>query len=605
VFQASSRPLDPATKIRALAERQLEELGIPKTFLPFLEGPEVSSGRFLFGAPAPDLDGDGSPEVLETDARYSYRVNEGPQQALPSVDSETDTRVVVRKGTNGKKLWTKRFDTDAWPISMRLGADGRPGVLVISGIWNFFGTTQQSTLTFDAFEGRRGKHLWSRSYDSVSYYDFLVHVTEDAPLIVATFDGLKGPAEDLMIGLATQVGGLFSSTTSTRVVVVDGASGAEIAHPAVDVGIDWWPIPLPTKDLDGDGLHDYATTNKFGIDLGQGQDPPAVGGTVYARRGTDGGSIWTTSGIDMELFGYTTALPDVVGDTTPEVALSTYVRRKADDLVPVPLPVSSPIGGFRYESRVYLFSGDLGQERWHRAQEWVYSPGDIDRDGKADVMLGNLRASFEKGRTALEQVAMQGDGSRLWQRRSVWRFDTMPCPRGLCSGGWGYYLDASSDLEPDGVDDLVFGQQVQQNQAFKDRITRVYDGRSGKMRFEEELPLQTVRVALDGRGADLLAYDHKQNQVRVSARNGNNRTLWEGSLISSEKILPRHFWLWGMGFALPGDRCGDLVITGGEEQESFYGVFDGGDGRLLWSRATAPKQQRLEWRRGRDSNPAC
>ena len=596
-------------RVKALAERQLKELGIPKDFFPFLrDDAKVRTGRQVYGDPAPDITGSSAPEILETDLRYRYSIGEG-RQTLPSVESEVDTRIVVRDGANGRKLWAKRYDRDAYPFSMRVGKKGRHGVVVISGLWNFFGTTEESTLTFDAFDGR-GKHLWSREYSSVSYYDLLTWISKDSPVMIARFDGIEGRAEDLLIGLATTVAAPTTTTMSVRTLAIDGATGTEHLHPLVDVGIDWWPIPLPTGDLDGDGLDDYATTNKFGVDPGDSetQEPPSIGGTVYSRRGTDGTPIWTTSGLKMALYAFTDKFPDVAGDRTPDIGVSTYVPRQEALPLPLPIPDALPLPrSFWYEPRVYLMEGAFGAVAWHKAWEWAHTPGDIDRNGKHDVVLGRFRASFKKGKTVFDQLAVDGFGRRLWARRSVWKFETMPCPRNVCFGGWGFWFDAASDYQPDRIRDVFLYQEVDQNAAFKDKVTRVFDGRTGRMRFEDDSDrvMQPAGVSIDGRGADLVGFDYGNNEVYMTARDGSNRMLWGGTLSGPDKLVPRNSGFWASGFRLRGDRCGELVVNGYDGDASFYGIFDGGNGRLLWSRWTGPKGQRLTFDGLKDKNPHC
>jgi hypothetical protein len=590
--------------IEALAHKQLEELGIPEDFLPFLrDDAKVRTGRALFGEAAPDLDGDSAPEVLETDLRYSYAARQGVQDSLPTVQSEVDTRIVVRQSTTGKKLWAKRYNRDAWAISMRVGEKGRQGVVVVSGLWNFYGTTETSTLGFDAFEGRSGKRLWSREYSSVTRYDLLTTVSEDAPLMIARFDALEGRAEDLMVAFATRVGDFFDTVMATRVVVIDGATGVEHQHPMVDVGVNWWPIPLPTKDLDKDGLEDYATTNNHGVDLGGSQEPPSFGGTVYARKGTDGSSIWTTSGIEMALFAFTIELPDVVSDGTPDVALNTYVE-KNNSLLPAPIDV--PLISFvRYEDRVYLFDGRFGTERWHRPREWIYSPGDIDSNGKDDLLMGKFKIQPKRSRTLFDQLAVDGDGHRLWGKVSVWEHEALPCPKGFCVAWYGYSVDVSPDVQPDRVKDVLFSQDVEQDASINDSVTRLFDGRSGDLGFETDDEVQSVGVAIDGRGTDLVSHRIKGNKVRVTAHDGSYESLWTGILGGPDKILPRQYWLWADGFVLPGDRCGDLVIDASQDNDSFYGVFNGADGQLMWWRWTGPKAERPTFTQRRDYNKAC
>ncbi len=599
----SGRPNRLDATIQELAKRQLDQLGIPEAFLPFLrDDAKVRTGREMFAIPAPDLNRRSGPELLETDLRYSYAVGEGQQGPLPA-DFDVDTRIVVRTGATGKKLWAKSYDRDAWPFAMRVGPKGRPGVVVISGIWNFYGTTEESTLAFDAFAGKSGKHLWSRQYKSVSYYELVTYVAEDAPLVLAPFNGIEGRATDLMLALATWVSSPLATTMSTRVIAIDGRDGSEHVHPIVDVGVDWWPVPLPTRDLDGDGLDDYATTNNFGVDGGDpgSQQPPAIGGTVYTRKGNTGLPIWTTSGIEMSGWAFTDGLPDVAGDRTPDLAVITYVEGKRRPLIPE-VPLLTTLG---YRERIYLLEGKFGAVAWHKPWEWVYSPGDIDRHGKRDLLFFKYRASFKKGRTTYHQLAANGAGQRLWRRRSVWRFETMPCPRGFCFGWYWLDLDVSPDVQPDRVKDALMNQGVEQNEAFRDSITRLYDGRTGRVRFQDETALDSADVAIDGRGTDLLAFEHKNDKVRVSARNGWNRTLWSAMVGGPNKILSRRSWFWGTGFVLPGDRCGDIVINGSERSQSFYAVVDGADARLLWSRWTGPKDERPRITRRTDGNARC
>lgn len=592
-------------RIAALAERQREELGIPDRFLPFLrDDAKVNTGRQLWGTAAPNLSGSSAPEILETDLRYRYSVAEN-QQILPTVESEVNTRITVRDGATGRKLWSKRYPRDAYPFAMRVGDKGRWGVVVLSGFWNFYGTTEENTLSFDAFEGRRGKHLWTREYKSISYYDLLTSVTKDAPIVIAPFNGLKGRSHDLLIGLATMVNTGLTTTTATRVEVIDGADGTGHLHPLIDVGVDWWPVPLPTRDLDGDGLDDYGTTNNFGFDPGdsEAQQGPSVGGTLYTRRGVDGTPIWTTSGLKMAIFAWVDKMPDVAGDRTADVALQTYVHKQES------LPIDLPLLGLLdfYIPRIYLFEGDFGAEMWHKAWHWIYSPGDIDRNGRADLMLGKYRAFFRKNKTIFDQLALAGSGQRLWMKRSVWRFETMPCPEDLCFGGYWFGLDASPDFQPDRVRDVLTFQGVEQNAAFEDRVTRLFDGRTGRLRLEDrtERDIQTAGVAIDGHGSDLMTFETKNNKVHVTARNAWMGLLWEGTLGGPEKILPRNSWFWAHGFVLPGDRCGDVIINGGEDDNNFYGVFDGGNGRLLWWKWTGPRDEHPTFTERRDKNPRC
>jgi hypothetical protein len=308
----------------------------------------------------------------------------------------------------------------------------------------------------------------------------------------------------------------------------------------------------------------------------------------------------------MELFALSFGLPDVVVDTTPEVGLITYVS--ADEPTPIPLPVTDPVGlFFRVVPRVYLLEGAFGAELWHKPYEGLQSPGDIDRNGKADLTLDRYRSSFRRSRTRFEQLAVTGTARKLWKKDLVWKFETMPCPRDLCFGGSWYWWDGGSDYQPDGVRDVFLSQSVDQNAAFTDTITHVLDGRTGRVRFKDSTNrhLQPANVAIDGRGDDLMGFEYGSDQVHVTARTGMNKMLWGGTLAGPPKLVPRNTGFYSMGFKLPGDRCGDLVIDGWVDNDSYYGVFDGGNGRVLWSRWTGAPGDRPTFSDRVDRNRAC
>jgi hypothetical protein len=60
-----------------------------------------------------------------------------------------------------------------------------------------------------------------------------------------------------------------------------------------------------------------------------------------------------------------------------------------------------------------------------------------------------------------------------------------------------------------------------------------------------------------------------------------------------------------MGFRLPGDDCGDLVIDGWIENDSGYSIFNGADGRLMWWRWTGPKKEHPTFTQREDHNSHC
>ena len=154
---------------------------------------------------------------------------------------------------------------------------------------------------------------------------------------------------------------------------------------------------------------------------------------------------------------------------------------------------------------------------------------------------------------------------------------------------------------------MFFSQSVEQNAAFHDEITHGLDGRTGRVRFKDDSDrrLQPAGVAIDGRGDDLMGFEYGSDQVHLTARTGMNRMLWGGTMAGPPSLVPRKSYFYAMGFKLPGDRCGDLVIDGGIDDDSYYGVFDGGNGHVLWSRWTGPASDRPTFTDRVDKNRAC
>jgi hypothetical protein len=141
---------------------------------------------------------------------------------------------------------------------------------------------------------------------------------------------------------------------------------------------------------------------------------------------------------------------------------------------------------------------------------------------------------------------------------------------------------------------------------FEDMESRVFNGRTGKMNYRYNGDLYSTDVAVDGRGTDVAAYKLKDNVIDLSVRDGaDKKVLWEGKLGGPDRIPQLNTWLFPDGFMLPGDRCGDIVITGYVGRGSFYAVFDGGDGHILWSRWTGAQGDRPSFTERRDANRRC
>lgn len=567
-------------RVQAL-ERSLTGLGVSQEVVDVLrEAQRVRTGRWLLGEPAGDLNGDGVDDVFESDVRYRITVGDG---GSPAPEDEIKTTITARDGATGKRIWRRKFDTDAWPVSWRVGPQGRAGALVLGDVSSILDPTGATTMSFTALTGTKGRRVWHREYTSTSSDTVVSWVSANQLVSFGRFDAVAGKADELLLGLSTMVGSIASTSAATRTVVVDGRDGTELVHPIVDVGVGWLPIPGDVGDLDGDGFGDVVTTNNPGVDPGGEQEPPAVGPMVYARTGAAGTPIWTES-VPMEWFAFPWDVGDVAGSKTAEVGLET-------------------VRGNHWH--VSLLEGDYGTPWWDRRADWMHVPGDVDGDGRDDVVLTRWFDGMGSGRMRIEQDALRGSGARIWSRRTVWDYDELPCPGDSCSTWAGMGADVRGDVGGDGVADMALNLAVGLSNVVVDATAWILDGRTGRLTYETPAELSATAVAIDGRGDDLTRFSVADNAMTLEAIDGRGRVLWGGRLMGPRKVLPRNSWHFSFGLRADRDRCGDVLVNVFDGDATFFAVVDGGTGRILWSRWSGARSEHPRFGVNRDRNRAC
>ncbi|MGI8774798.1 MAG: FG-GAP repeat protein [Actinomycetota bacterium] len=568
--------------------RTMRELGMPDRLIDRLESRvDVASESDIFAIPVSDLDRDGTREIIEWKLTYSFSFSEGTQGDPLGPEEEFETIFIVRSGDNGKRLWRKSYEDLVFPVDT-IGADGRPGIVTIGGLISFFGPSGQRYLDFESLEGRSGKRQWQRSFAGVSAGDAFTQVSENSPISISFAQALAGKPVDIIVSLATEVSTLLTHSVAARVVVVDGSDGSETRHPSVDVGLDWMPYSGAVGDLDGDGLADYAVVNNPGIDLGGPQEPPSVGGTIYARRGTDGSEIWTTSGLELYDFGFAAGIPSVVGDKTREVVLITPNDPEWRDFA------------------VYLFDGGVGLQRWKKLGVGVMVPGDVDRDGRSDLVMADAWFNFEKHKAGFKVSAYRGSGRRIYRKSYRWSFEGLPCPMGYCSSGAGYGWGSGGDIQPDALKETFLLLQAHQDPGEPQTHTILADGRDGAAIHRGDGTTFPAFGAVDGRGDDLFRIETKGGISVVEVLDGRTqRTLLRTVIQRTRGLLPRSAYAFAETFGLPGDRCADIVINMWSGEGSYYAILDGGSGEPLWSRWNGERRSRPRFTSRSDLNTAC
>lgn len=576
----------PAAFERTL--RTMEELGVPQPMLDRMRGLEsVETATDVYAIGVRDLDGDRSADVIEWRTTYSLSVDVGDQSDPFAAGEEAETVFTARSGKDGKKLWRKKYDDFVIPVITTVG-DGRRGVVTVGGLFSFFGWGERR-LDLESLEGKTGKRLWARSFTSVEAGDYFNHVSTDAPVALGLGQTLPGKPVDVVVTLATEVSAPLASTTAARVVVVDGADGSVVTHAKVDVAVDWHPYADVVGDLEGDGLDDYVVVNDPGVDLGGPQEPPTLGGTIYARRGVDGSEIWTTSELDLNDFAWAYGIPHVAGGKAPEIAMLT------------------PNDPYWNDFALYLFDGSTGAVRWKKLGFGLMVPGDIDRNGTPDLFMGDGWVSLKKHRGAFISRAFQGSGRMIYKKVHRWRFqEGLPCPGDLCGGGWGYGFGGAGDVHPDALGEHYFYLHARRDPNPPEEYLAIGDGRDGSEIMTLDGRTYPAGSSIDGRGDDLFRIKTKDGISTIEVLDGLTQRRRLRTVIQRTRgVLPRSTDVWVDTFGLPGDRCADLIVNMWSDEGSYYAILDGGSAKVLWSFWDGAKNARPWFTNRQDLNRAC
>lgn len=595
-------PVDTGLKMQML--QQLKDLGAPEIFTDMItqRDASVEEGRFTVAAPFPDLNDDGVADIAEVTFIFRIRVSDSQTDLNRIEIEEIRTKIRIRRSTDGKVHWKKTYNDFVIPVPARIGSPVRPGVLAVGGLLSFFGGgAGERYFTLEALDGTSGRRQWGREYRSVGgSRDFTTSIATNSPVSISLFQGLPGSATDILVGLGDYVQTPFTTTVAVRTIAINGEQGTEVAHGNIDVGVDWIPYPIAISDADGDGLDDYGVANNFGVDRGGPQEPPSFGGILYARRGTDGGEIWTTGGLTFMHYAGLISLPDVVGQGMRDLGVATYHPRDAQ-LLPAPLP-ELPIGFTDSVPTVMLFDGSNGYLRWTKDGNWLFSPGDVNGDGTDDVVVERMKGN--RKRLVYEEHAFMGVDRKLWVHDVTWK--PKDCLAGACLRFWFGGAGRMGDVQPDALRDTFVSLGKFEDPGGEERKTYVMDARSGRVLVRSDDTLVPAMVALDGDGSDLLTLQADTSSLAVTARRGTSgAVLWRTELKGPEELLKKKTHPWGTGFFLPGDACGDIVVSAALRNHSFYAVLSGANGQMLWSFWSGGRADRPQVTSRMDHNAAC
>jgi hypothetical protein len=510
---------------------------------------------------AGDLDGDGGEDLVDVLVEVSYDDLTGFSEGV---------RLNAYRGRDGKVLWTKEVPPScyAFPVFGPVGAEGKPGVLVVSYACRradapdpvpLYAGAGVTAVTLSAYDGA-GTAVWERVLGGTRGIAEFTYAGA-SPVVEGVFDANPGGGADVLVA---NIGGAEAYSpvdydyagggSTARLMVVDGANGVprEVPGAFASRQYDFWASPV--GDLDGDGRADVVASY---TDV---QDNVVA----HAVSSLTGAPLWTRtvgpadeigSGIDVEV----TAVGDATGDGDADVALTVLAYGPSS-----PVPGSPPAGGGAFTE---LVDGASGEARWRKPGELSGVAGNADRKAGVELVVGY--GTYTSSAVGFAAAAYNASGSRVW---SVSRRLNVRGATDRPSVGWSVI----GDVHTDGVAELGYGIVVPAGKKTR-RDEGAVNGRTGRIIRDPAPDMWLARTALDGRGVDLYTRRVSGNVLTVTAYAGDTgRKLWKAALPG--RGTPSST----VGLRADGDRCGDLVVGMYAGAAESAVVLSGATGKPLW-----------------------
>ena len=338
------------------------------------------------------------------------------------------------------------------------------------------------------------------------------------------------------------------------------------------VGDNYGWVGADLGDLNGDGIHEFATSAPFGGDNGSA-------GSAYIYDGKSATLLNQVAGPDGSRLGYALASAgDVTGDGTLDYVIGSFG----------PAAYVSVYSGSDH-TLAYTLTSPSGVLEGFGAS--VNGVGDVNGDGRNDLVIGAPRANASESLTQTGRIYLLSgvDGAVIWEKLGEF-------PQGQLGAGVG----GVGDLDGDGISDVVGAAPNAGTTAMGEAY--VFSGKDGSLLFtlkpQEEATSGGTFGTFFASGAgdvnadgtpDIFIGDYAANRGEVQAvgrvyiysgKDGSTLYVFEGKA-AGDGIGP------GRGIGdVNGDGFADLAIAAwqsseGTEQGGKVFVYSGKDGSVL------------------------
>jgi hypothetical protein len=496
-----------------------------------------------------DLDGDKVGDLLHYDARFQF------SRGTP----KGDVTLAVNSGRTGARRWRKTLKglAIAYPFEVKVGS-GKAGLLLLRP-YDADGDLDEDAFRVVGLGGARGETVYDRT---VSDRDGLGDVQWGGLL-----NAVPGGGTEVLVGRlksqAVLVKDWLRAETSTP-YVLDGKDGKLTAVGTGTPAVSSLTGFLAVGDLNSDGRDDFVGVRRL-----EGET-----GTITAFSSTDGTPLWTSPPVTIGYGLRVAGLADMAGDKRRDLLIETWISpyglleiKDVTDGVPV-VDQQATV-------HAYLFDA-LGLLQWDRDDgPATYLPiGDVDKDGKADVLSAAIISDLRVG---LRFTAVTAANKVLYSREV-----TVQAARGEHIAV--AEVAPQGDIDGDRVTDVAYTIYTASRYGLEFDVG-FFLGRNAVVR-ELGTPLGGT---VDGRGDDFVTGGYDPRGVVVTVRDG---------------VLGRPYWTagvsvaggasWGVG-AIRGARgkCAGVVLIGRNERGMWLTALDGGTGRARWTRAVEGRAPRV------------